>query len=220
MQPSLLGGTDYATGGAELLQPVVDQGLPIPSIEDQVAYYLAINGGHADPNALYVIEGGGDDILNATDFTPGKLACAIADGLYGIEKTLRSAGAKSFLIPELIDVGHFPGAVAAGPAFSQFATATSLKATEELLNLLAPDEHLPEIQIFVISTYHTFVAVANTKNHFGFTNIVSPCLVTSGLAVVSECADPTHTLYWDDEHLTEFGQAFFAVLVEGAVYNH
>jgi phospholipase/lecithinase/hemolysin len=55
------GGTDFAVGGAELLQPVtLVPGLTIPSIEDQVAYYLAINGGHADPNALYVIEGGCD----------------------------------------------------------------------------------------------------------------------------------------------------------------
>lgn len=215
MEPSLLGGTDFATGGAYLLQPVVDQGLPIPSVEQQVALYLALNGGHADPNALYVIEGGGNDILGATDFAPGQLACAIAQGLYGIEKTLRLAGGKSFLIPELIDVGHFPGAAAAGPAFSAFATATSLKADEELANLLIPDEKLPGINIFVVQTYHTLVAVANTPRHFGFTDIVSPCLTPAG-----ECADPAHTLYWDGEHLTEFGQAFFAVLVEGAVYNH
>jgi outer membrane lipase/esterase len=220
MLPSALGGTDFATGGAYLLQPVLDQGLPIPSVEQQVALYLALNGGHADPKALYVIEGGGNDILGATDFAPGQLACAIAQGLYGIEKTLRLAGGKSFLIPELIDVGHFPGAVAAGPAFSAFATATSLKADEELANLLIPDEKLPGVNIFVVQTYHTLVAVANTPGHFGFANIDSPCLLTSGLSVVSECADPTRTLYWDDEHLTEFGQAFFAVLVEGAVYNH
>jgi len=220
MLPSALGGTDYAIGGAYLLQQVKVDGLPILSVQEQVAEYLALNGGHADPKALYAIEGGGNDILNATDFAPGQLAGQIATGLYGIEKTLRLAGGKSFLIPELIDVGHFPGAVAAGPEFSAFATATSLAADEMLADLLIPDEKLAGINIFVIQTYHTMVAVANTPHHFGFTNIDSACLVTSGLAVVSECADPTHTLYWDDEHLTEFGQAFFAVLVEGAVYNH
>jgi phospholipase/lecithinase/hemolysin len=28
------------------------------------------------------------------------------------------------------------------------------------------------------------------------------------------CADPDHTLFWDVEHPTVFGHAFFAVLLE------
>jgi phospholipase/lecithinase/hemolysin len=216
--PSVAGGTDYATGGAELLKPIIDQGLPIPSIEDQVGAYLLANGGHADPHALYVIEGGGNDILGATDFVPGQLACEIAKALYGIEKTLRLAGARSFLVPELINVGDLPAAKAAGPLFDAFASASSLTADEELLNLLAPDEKLPGIEIYTIATFHTFDAIVNSKTHFGFINISTPCL--TGPLGLTECADPDHTLFWDGEHLTEFGHTALAVLVEGQVVNH
>jgi hypothetical protein len=37
--------------------------------------------------------------------------------------------------------------------------------------------------------------------------------------VVSECKFPYNNLWWDDEHPTEFGHAFFAVLAEAAVSN-
>jgi phospholipase/lecithinase/hemolysin len=96
---SIPGGTDYAVGGAELLQPVTLDGvLTIPSVEDQVAYYLAVNGGKANPKALYVIEGGGNDIIGSTDLSASnaaKLGGNIASGLAGIVATLGAAGAKS-----------------------------------------------------------------------------------------------------------------------------
>jgi len=220
LQPSLLGGTDYATGGAELLKTVSIAGLPILSIEDQVAAYLLSTGGKADPNALYVIEGGGNDILNATEFDPGKLGCEIATGLYGMEKTLRKAGAKHFLVPDLLDIGQLPAAAAGGEAFIEFASATTIAANRELLRDLEVEAHRPGIQIVTVPVFRTFLAVANASTHFGFTDVTTPCLVTSGLTVISECADPDHTLWWDAEHPSEFGHAFFAVLVEGALNRH
>jgi len=215
LSPSVLGGTDYATGGAQLLRSVVLEGLPIPSIKSQVTAYLAANGGKADPQALYVIEGGGNDILTATKTPPSELGTEIATALHGMERSLRLAGAKRFLIPELIDVGQLPGPAAAGPEAVAYANAASIAANEALLSKLAYDAALPGIEIYTIPVFRTFLAVANAKTHFGFTNVVSPCLSNAG-----ECADPDHTLWWDEEHPTEFGHAFFAILVEGAVVNH
>ena len=107
MLPSSAGGTDYAFAGADLLEESTTGGLPTPSVLDEVAEYLAANGGKADPHALYVIEGGGNDILDATELNAAKLESEIAKGLHEMETSLRKAGAKSFLIPELIDVGSF-----------------------------------------------------------------------------------------------------------------
>jgi outer membrane lipase/esterase len=220
LAPSLAGGTDYAVGGAELLKHTTIDGYTIPSIEEQLAVYLAANNYKADPNALYVIEGGGNDILDATEFNSGKLGCAIATALYDMERALRNAGAKHFLIPDLLDVGQIPAAAAGGDAFIKFASNTTIVVNQELAGKLAAESHLPGIEIVTVPVFKTFLAVANASTHFGFTNVTTPCLVTNGLEVISECADPDHTLWFDAEHPSEFGHAFFAVLVEGALANH
>ncbi len=219
MLPSSAGGTDYAFAGADLLVESTTGGLPTPSVLDEVAEYLAANGGKADPHALYVIEGGGNDILDATDLDAGKLSCDIARGLHDMETTLRKAGAKSFLIPELIDVGQLPAAALGGPEFVKFATDASIWTNRELARELAEDSARPGIEIYRLNVFRTFQAVANSAFHFGFTDVTDPCVVLDGLTLVSECSDPVHNLWWDAEHPTTFGHAFFAVLVEGLLTN-
>ena len=214
------GGTDYAFGGADLLVESTTGGLPTPSVLDEVTEYLAANGGKADPHALYVIEGGGNDILDATDLNAPKLALEIAKGLHEMETTLREAGARSFLIPDLIDVGQLPAAALHGPAFVKFATETSVIANDELEGELAIDFVRPGIEMYRLHVFRTFQGVADSATHFGFTDVTSPCVILDGLALVSECGDPVHNLWWDAEHPTTFGHAFFAVLTEGRLTNH
>jgi outer membrane lipase/esterase len=56
--PFLAGGTNFAVGGAKILS-----GDPIiPSLAQQVGLALSGTGGHADPNALYIIWGGANDL--------------------------------------------------------------------------------------------------------------------------------------------------------------
>jgi phospholipase/lecithinase/hemolysin len=220
MKPSSAGGTDYAFAGADLLVESTTGELPTPSVLDEVTEYLVSTGGKADPHALYVIEGGGNDILDATELHPAKLGGEIAKGLHAMETTLREAGAKSFLIPELIDVGQLPGAGLRGAAFVTFATEASIYANLGLDLELAVDTFRPGIEIYRLHVFRTFGAVADSATHFGFTDVTDPCVVLDGLTLASECADPVHNLWWDAEHPTTFGHAFFAVLVEGRLTNH
>ncbi len=217
LTPSFKGGTDWAEGGALLLQTVTVEGLPIPSIQDQVAAYLARHHGKADPHALYVIEGGGNDILNVLETgTPDPaLGSKIATALNGMVTSLRHAGAKSFLVPDLIDVGQLPAAQAGGPEFVTYASDMSVETNRKLVDGPRFDRCLYDAEIYRIATFRTFLAVANATTHFGFTNVTTGCLESSPI-----CTDPDHTLWWDDEHPTEFGHAFFAVLVEGRLANH
>ena len=57
------GGTNYAIGGARIDTPVANT-IPVTA---QVELYLSTHGGRADPNALYTVWGGGNDLL-AFDF--------------------------------------------------------------------------------------------------------------------------------------------------------
>jgi phospholipase/lecithinase/hemolysin len=113
---SLLGGTDYAFGGAWVTAPQPIPGGFIPSVPQQVELYLGEHGGKADPNALYVIEGGGNDILDTTIGTPSALAYQIAMGIVASEQMLRQAGARHFVIPNLFNVAILPAAAAKPPS--------------------------------------------------------------------------------------------------------
>jgi phospholipase/lecithinase/hemolysin len=207
LKASLLGGTDYAFGGAWVTE---DQSIPggtIPSVPDQVKLYLSQHGGKADPNALYILEGGGNDILDTTAGSPQTLGRHIAEGLVDSELLLRRAGAKHFVIPDLFNVGLLPAA--AGNV--SFATAASAATNESLDALLAIEQCLEGIQIIRLNVFSLLNAVETDPTHFGFTDVTDPCLTSA------VCADPDHTFFWDTHHPTEFGHAFFAVTLENAL---
>jgi phospholipase/lecithinase/hemolysin len=192
---SLLGGTDYAFGGAWVTAPQSIPGGTIPSVPQQVELYLSQNGGKADPHALYILEGGGNDILGTTTGSPNALGFQIALGIADSELMLREAGARHFLIPNLFDVGLLPAA--AGNV--SFATAASAATNQWVNTLLSFEEAIEGIQIMRIDVFSLLNAVETDPTHFGFTNMTDPCLTT----VV--CADPDHTFFWDVHHPTEFG---------------
>jgi outer membrane lipase/esterase len=201
--PSLAGGTDYAVGGAMVTAPVPFGTLIIPSVPQQVEEYLLQHGGKADPHALYMLEGGGNDILSATSTTnPNTLGYQIAEGLAQSEVLLRQAGARHFLIPNLINIAYLPAA--AGNA--SFAAAATTATNKWLPTLLALEDHLQGVSIRRMNAFKLANAVVTAPTHFGFTNLTTPCF--TGTAV---CADPDHTLFWDADHFSEFFQSDFAV---------
>ncbi|MFZ0743937.1 MAG: SGNH/GDSL hydrolase family protein [Terracidiphilus sp.] len=207
LKPSVLGGTDYAFGGAWMTAPQPIPGGVIPSVPQQVGLYLSQHGGKADPNALYILEGGGNDILGTTSGSPQVLGYEIALSLADSERILRQAGARHFIIPNLFNVGLLPAA--AGNV--AFATAASAAANQWIDQLLALEQLLQGIHIIRMDVFSLINAVETDPTHFGFTDVTDPCLTT----VV--CADPDHTFFWDIHHPTEFGHAFFAVTLENAL---
>ena len=205
LRASLLGGTDYAFGGAWVTQPQSVTG--VPSVPQQVELYLLQSGGKADPDALYILEGGGNDILDTTSGTPEALGREIAEGIVHSELLLRQAGARHFVIPDLFNVGLLPAAAGNVP----FATAASEVADKTLDELLAYEYPREGVHIVRMNVFSLMNAVQTDPTHFGFTDITDPCLTTT------ICADPNHTFFWDTHHPTEFGHAFFAVTLENAL---
>jgi phospholipase/lecithinase/hemolysin len=202
MQPSISGGTDYAWAGAEVINAIpISSQFSIPNVSQQVAQYLSQHGGKADPNALYILEGGGNDIIDANGVgSPQTLGFQIAFGLASTELVLRRAGAKNFLVPDLFDVGLLPAA--AGKV--SFAKAASIATNDNLKNLLRFEELIEGIHIRRLRVFDLMEGVVSDSTHFGFTDITHPCVTTT------VCADPDHTFFWDTYHPTVFGHSFFA----------
>jgi phospholipase/lecithinase/hemolysin len=204
MTPYLAGGTNYAFGGAFATAPQPIPGGTIPSVPQQVELYLSLHKGRADPNALYVIEGGGNDILDATGGSPDALGFKIATALAESELLLRRAGAKHFVIPNLFNVGLLP----AGQANAAFDLAASVATNKYLNGLLALEQLIEGIHILRLDVFSLLNSVETDPTHYGFTNVTTPCLTT----VV--CSDPDHTFFWDTHHPTVFGFDLFAVTME------
>jgi len=204
LTPSLAGGTDYAVGGAFVTAPQSTPQGTIPSVPQQVLLYLSQHGGKADPNALYFLEGGGNDIADTSTGSPEALGYQIALGLATSELLLRRAGARHFVIPNLFNIGLLP--VAADHA--AFATAASAAANLWLNKLLIFEELLPRVRIIRVDINSLMNAVMKDSTHFNFLDVTHPCLTTE------LCTDPDHTLFWDTFHPTAFGHSFFAVAIE------
>jgi outer membrane lipase/esterase len=206
MIPALMGGNDYAFAGAHAAGPVQTAAGTLPGVPQQVGLYLQAHGGKADPNALYILEGGGNDIVDAAGVgSPQQLGFQIAFGIATAELLLRQAGAKNFLIPDLLDVGILPIA----QPFAAFAHQASVAANKSLNDLLFVEELFQGVRIRRLNVYSLFQSIVADTTHFGFTNITTPCF--NGVSV---CADPDHTLFWDVYHPTVFGHAIFASITE------
>lgn len=201
LTPSLTGGTDFAFGGAWVTSARVTPSGVIPSVPQQVGLYLASVNGVADSNALYIIQGGGNDILGSPTANPETLGAHIALGIAQSVWALRKAGARHIIVPNLFDVGLLPAAAANRASASEASAAAN-----RWLRLLL-DDSATRLDIFSLIN-----AVVADPTHFGFSNLTTPCL-----AGVTVCADPDHTFFWDVEHPTEFGHSFFAVTLENAL---
>ncbi len=115
---SLLGGTDFAFGGARTAG-----GGSIPSVLSQVGSFAGALPA-LDPNALYVLVAGGNDMRDARSAFPtmdaagaaGRLAAATtaANNLRTAITQLAAKGARNILISSLPDLGNTPEAVGLG----------------------------------------------------------------------------------------------------------
>jgi phospholipase/lecithinase/hemolysin len=110
MTPSLLGGTNFAFGAAR----IANNGDAVPDLALQLGAYLAASGNTADPNALYIINAGGNDVFGLESGTIGGFADAgaytasLLDTLSGSIQTLSALGAGRILvtgIPNLTATG-------------------------------------------------------------------------------------------------------------------
>lgn len=163
--PSNAGGGIYAQGGARVAvdsastPPVAASQRPIST---QISEYLSANGGNANPNGLYAIWGGGNDVLQAG--AAGVSAAAPANVLQAAR--LQAAGARYILVFGLPDLGKTPSSIAGGAAAIGQGTAAAVGYNTLLFTGLKSSN----VKVIPVDTFALFNDVIANASAFGFTN--------------------------------------------------
>jgi outer membrane lipase/esterase len=224
------GGTNYAISGAvNAATPAngnignLNQNTTLPSTVQQMANYLAAHGGTANPQALYVISSGGNDVTFAIDnFSTlssrqtylANQAAALANAILNIQVT----GAQHILVHGLGGSGTL-GTFYTQALFSDLAAAG--------VNFIASDVRAFVQAILADPTRYGFTAESVLLGVPG-ADTTSACVWTGGTQTGwgQWCANTTTpstqyaylrsadaqqtSLFSDDQHFSAAGQALLA----------
>ncbi|MBY4597954.1 autotransporter domain-containing protein [bacterium BD-1] len=176
---SLAGGTNFAWGGAcvNAAAPCLN---PVPNIGTQVTQYLSLTGGVADPNALYSIWGGANDIFAALTLNPANaqaLTVAAATAYVQQIGRLQAAGANYIIVYNLPNLG-------ATPQFGSTPNASAVSQITVVYNsALATGLGQLGDGIIPINTFGLITEISADPGRFGFTNITgTACQPASSIA--------------------------------------
>ncbi|GAB2538440.1 autotransporter outer membrane beta-barrel domain-containing protein [Rhodanobacter koreensis] len=228
LQPSRVGGSDYAYGGAGVVTDDNGPDPTIPTITQQVTGYLA-NGAKADPHSLYMVWGGANDIFyHSTQYGIGTIIAgagetaaqataninAAATQELALINQLKQSGANYLVVFNLPDIGATPSAhqdAALVPGIEAFLTGVS-QSYNQTLNAGLGSHTL------AVNTYALFDQVVANPAKYGFTNITTPACTTSsshdcdGSTLVAPGANQTY-LFADGVHPTTAAHAMLAQVV-------
>ncbi|MGH8182532.1 MAG: autotransporter domain-containing protein [Rhodanobacteraceae bacterium] len=177
MTNSLSGGTDFAYGGAGM----VNNELQVPNlltIPQQLGAYLGATHGKADPNSLYMMWGGANDVFYLLDqvaagkLTPQQAQAGIvtaAQTELGLIQQLGKAGARQVVVFNLPDIGKTPSFLALGPAGSTQGTGAAILYNNTLNTGLAS----AGTNIIPINTFGLVQEIIANPSRFGFVNVTN-----------------------------------------------
>lgn len=192
---ALLGGNNYAFGGAR----TGSGSTPVPGVLAQEVGLWGASHLTADPNALYVIVAGGNDLRDARSSYQTNSAAdqagrqtsaqsAVNNLISGVGY-LASKGAKNIMVASMPDLGRTPEAVGLG------LTAASTDVTNRF-NALMPSVVSYGSSLGLTMSFFDMASASNliyldaTLNHgavFGITNVATPCAPFTGNVGIS-CA--------------------------------
>ncbi|MFK3916163.1 autotransporter domain-containing protein [Psychrobacter sp. NPDC078501] len=172
-------GNNYAIGGARAGVDVAAFGIPVASANSQVNSYLANN--KVDPNGLYIVWAGANDLLAAGESENPASAQATILGAVASQtetiKALKDNGAKYILVPNIPDVGLTPrftpdpglegqDLIDALTAQASATGAASLYNQFMLSGVAGTGANIIPLDVFSLSK-----AIIASPTQYGFTNV-------------------------------------------------
>ena len=195
--PNLIGGTNYAWGGAETGSGTSLFGTP--NLGDQIGLYLSISAPR--PGQLFVVAGGGNDILPPGPIRPPE---EIVANIVSHVETLVGAGAQSVLVINIPALEKTPEITALSKDESKAARKATKKANVLLRNAIRDLERDLKRNgfqgdIFFVDVYKPWRALLAHPTFIGVED-------TTGTAIdPPECppcfgtvADDPNTFFWYD----------------------
>ncbi len=193
-------------------------------LDDQIFFFSPFGLIPADPDALYVIWLGGNNVL-ALPTSPTAMEDAVDDIINGL-RDLQDLGAQHFLIPNLPDIGRAYGGFSfptgSGPAFTpaerDLATALSLDFNDRLATALAAE---PIVTLYTLDIEALVEEIFADPALFGLapaaidttsddTAFGVPCLVDSTCAADPQGAVADDFFLFDAIHPTTAAHALVA----------
>jgi outer membrane lipase/esterase len=198
------GGTNYAIGGARVGTDAL--GNPSLSLNTQLGMYLSANT--VDPDALYTVWGGANDLFAVTDPTtaPAIIGQAVTSEV-GIVSQLEAAGAKYVMVATVPDIGLTPAY--AGPN-SALGTQLTTSYNDALFSSLAA----AGLRVIPLDTFHLLQEIVSNPGAYGFTNTTTPAcgMVSSQLCSPLDYVAPDVSgyVFADGVHPTTTAHAVLA----------
>ena len=166
--PAPADGNNWAVGGARVGTSSVGALGYTPSLTAQYQAYLA-SGNSVDPNALYTVWGGANDLF-AVQANPAQANAIIGGAVtaqVGLVGALTQAGAQYILVPAIPDLGLTPASRAGGTVGMAQATLLTQAYNDALFGGLAS----AGLHVIPLDTFHFLQEVVANPSAFGISNV-------------------------------------------------
>ena len=194
---------------------------PNVSMATQVGALLQRSGGSAPPNALYVIDFGGNDIRDAlfAVLGGGNPSQVLTDALVSIQtniSTLHARGARHFLVLNVPNISFIPSITVLGPTAAAVALQFTNGFNAQLEGMLAQLDSLPLIDIQRFDLFGATNRVHDNRDSYGLTNVADPCITPNVPPYF--CQNPDQYFFWDGIHPTRAVHAILARMVAASTH--
>ncbi len=181
-------GFNYAVAGGNIM------GAEPEDLPQQVSAYLQRVTDQADPDALYLVFVGGNDLRDLRSRSSlAQAQLEINQTLSSLDtqiRRLRDAGARAFLIPNVANIGRIPETLdreANDPGIAARAETYTRAYNQSLSQVLAAFDSDKGTVIAEFDLFSAFESLINNASDFGFTNTREGCFDPDEFEIATEC---------------------------------
>jgi len=181
-------GFNYAVAGGNIA------GLDPEDLPQQVSAYLQRVGDQADPDALYLVFVGGNDLRDLRSRATLAQAQLEIDQITATLNAqllrLRNAGARAFLIPNVANIGRIPETLdreANEPGIAARAETYTVAYNQALSETLLNFKQLSNLSVAEFDLFLEFQNVLDNASAFGFSNTREGCFDPDEFEIAIEC---------------------------------
>jgi len=182
------GGFNFAVSGGNIV------GSDPEDLNQQVSAYLDRVSNQADPDALYLVFVGGNDLRNLRSIRSASQASAeIAQAVAILRiqlNRLKAAGARAFLIPNVANIGRIPETLQreiGDPGVTVRAEGYTREYNLALSALIGDFSADTNLSVGTFNLFDAFEALIVNASDFGFTNTQEGCFDPDTFAIEPEC---------------------------------